>query len=67
MKARCVTCEQIVERDEELCWLTYESEWSCSCPGGRACKGDDLRADDAYNDPRTGQAAAINAANRSKR
>ena len=59
MKARCVTCEQTVEIPDGAFYFLDE-ELLCPCPGGSACQGDDLRADDAYNDPRTGQASEIN-------
>ena len=68
MKARCVTCEQMVEADDETCaWFPAWREHVCECHGGSACHGDDLRADDAYNSPTRGVAEQINDETRRRR
>ena len=71
MKARCVTCEQMVETDE---WKRELDAFGskikiqiCNCPGGRACQGDDYTEDHRLDDPRHGQADSINAENRRRR
>ena len=64
MNARCIDCDAEIETDE---WTFVSEPYGsvigermCLCPGDSRCQGDDLRADDAHNDPRRGQAADIN-------
>lgn len=64
MNAKCLVCGEFVECDALDCVDGHEF---AVCPGGSRCMGDDMRADDAYNDPRTGQAEWINAHGRNRR
>jgi len=61
MKARCLTCDVIVDCDESFIDASSdETEDMCDCPGGSRCAGDDCSIDAVIDDPRHGQAADIN-------
>lgn len=53
--AHCLTCDALVEADDEQCRLNIRNEWECPCPfdeAGPECGGYDPHADDLHNDPR---------------
>jgi len=63
-KAFCADCvASIPVVDRHGCWKSAEREWMCPCPRDHRCKAYAPGADDAHNDPRTGQAANINRRN----
>jgi hypothetical protein len=57
MIALCIDCHELVEAGDDFKVVEPAPGSStmremCECVGNENCRGDDLHADDAYNDPR---------------